>query len=165
MAKRRKSRSRSRSMLARGSVQRPLTLLVPAAIGAGGALAVNGLVNYVPLPDMLKTGRMIYLTRFGLAVALGVFGRQLPVIGRYATDMARGAMIVTMTDLGKELSLQTGVNLSGTGYVGPSRIVSRQRNGNGRPGNVVRMLPRSGTGMYVPQGNRGMSGIAKYVRR
>ena len=162
MAKRKsRERKRSRSMLARGSVSRPLTLLVPAAIGAGGALAVNGLVNHVPLPDALKLGRMIYVTRFGLAVLLGTFGKQLPVIGKYAGDMARGAMIVTMTDLGKELSLQAGVNLSGTGYVGPARVVSRR---GARPlPNNVRMLPRGNNrmNMYVPSG---MRGIGKYVR-
>lgn len=162
MAKRksskRKSRRGSRRRSMRGSFQKPLSLLTPAAIGAGGALAVNGLINYLPLPDQLKAGKMIYATRLGLAVALGVFGAKLPIIGKYASDMARGSMIVTMTDLGKELSLASGVNLSGTGYVGPAVIRSGARPGIARP-NVARLS------QYVNRTGPRPISMAQYVRR
>jgi hypothetical protein len=107
----------------RGSFNRPLSLLIPSAVGAAGALAVNAVVNYAPLPDALKAGNTVYLTRAGLALAIGMVGPRLPVLGRYASDMARGALIVTMTDFGKVLALQQNINLSGLGYIGPARVV------------------------------------------
>lgn len=118
------AKKRSRSRAARGSFARPMTLFLPAATGAVGALVVNGMVNYLPLPDALKAGRAIYLTRAALAVLLGLFGRRLPVIGPYATQLASGALVVTLADLGKDLAFQSGFNLSGTGYIGPARVVS-----------------------------------------
>jgi len=142
-------RSSSRRSSGRGAFSRPLTLLQPAAIGGLGALAINGLVNYAPLPATLKVGNTVFLTRGVLAVLLGMFGSKLPIIGRYAADMAKGSLIVTIADFGKTLALAQGVNLSGLGFINPGRVVSigpkALTNGN-----------RSGAGMYVPPGRVGM---------
>lgn len=140
---RRRSRARNRAA-SRSNFSRPLSLVMPAFIGAGGALAVNAIVNYAPLPDVMKTGKAIYLTRAGLAVALGMFGSRLPGIGRYAGKMAEGALIVTMADLGKQVATEQGYNLSGygLGYTSAARIAP--------PNNVRRMSGvRPGMGMYV----------------
>lgn len=119
----RKRRNRSSRGISRGSFSRPLSLLRPAATGAAGALIVNGIVNHAPIPDTLKAGNMIYVTRAALAILLGIFGPKLPMVGRYASEAAVGALIVTATDFGKLLALQNGVNLSGLGYIGPARVV------------------------------------------
>ena len=101
------------------------SLFKPALTGAVGALAVNGLINYLPLPDTLKAGRMIYATKAVLAVLLAMVGRNLPVIGRNAHQLAEGSLTVTLTDLGKDLALAYGgMNLSGTGFLNPGYIVS-----------------------------------------
>lgn len=67
--------------------------------GAGGALAINTALNYMPfLPAALSSGNGKYLARAGLAVAVGVFGgKVLP--GRLAHNMAVGAMTVALHDL------------------------------------------------------------------
>lgn len=142
-------RSSSRRSSGRGAFTRPLSLLQPAAVGGLGALAVNGLVNYAPLPATLKVGNTVFLTRAVLAVLLGMFGAKIPIIGRYAGDMAKGSLIVTIADFGKTLALAQGVNLSGLGFINPGRVVSigprALNNGN-----------RNGAGMYVPPGRMSM---------
>lgn len=134
MAKR--SRSRSRRSLTRGSFRQPLSLARPVVVGAAGALAVNGIVNHVPLPDAMKAGNMIFATRATIALILGIFGPRLPFVGAYAREAAIGSLIVTAADFGKLLALQQGVNLSGTGYVGPARVMNM----------------RGGTGMLIAPG-------------
>jgi hypothetical protein len=122
--KRKKSRRRY-GFSARGFVGQTQGMLRPAVAGAVGALAVNGIINYAPLPDALKAGRTIYITKGVLSVLLGMLGRNLPGLGQYAHDMARGALTVTLADLGKDLALSyAGMNLSGTGYLNPGYIVS-----------------------------------------
>lgn len=151
MARRRK-RSKGRA-LTRGSFRQPLTLLAPAATGAAGALLVNGIINYAPIPDQLKAGNVLYLTRAAIAVLLGIFGPRIPVVGPFARDAAVGSLIVTATDFGKLIALQQGFNLSGLGYIGPARVV----NGPGaRIGNVGRLMPRAvmsapGVGAFIPR--------------
>lgn len=149
MARRRRSRS-SRRGITRGSFARPLSLLMPSAVGAAGALAVNGIINYAPIPDNLKAGNMLFLTRAAIALGLGMLGPKLPVVGKYARDAAQGALIVTMTDFGKVIAIGQGVNLSGLGYTGPARVMR--------------------TGQYLKAPGASMSGVAgvgqgRWVRR
>ena len=151
MAKRR--RHRRNPVTIKGTFARPLSLITPAATGAAGALLVNGIINYAPIPDQLKSGNMLYLTRAGLAVLLGLFGPRLPVIGRFAREAAVGALIVTATDFGKLLALQAGMNLSGLGYIGPARVIG-VRNNNGGMGKYVpnvRAMNAPGMGAFVPR--------------
>jgi hypothetical protein len=144
---------RSRGSHSRGAFTKPLSLVAPAVTGAAGALAVNAIINYAPVPDQLKAGNMLYLTRAGIAILLGIFGPRLPFVGRYAHAAALGSLIVTTTDFGKLLALQQGVNLSGLGYIGPARVLS----GPGRTGNVGRFVPRGNTmsapgmGAFIPR--------------
>ena len=123
--KRKRRRTRRNPISLRSAGAQAQALFQPALTGAAGALAVNAIINYAPLPDMLKEGRTIYLTKAALAVLLGMLGRQLPFIGRNAAAMARGALTVVLTDLGKDLALAYGgMNLSGIGYLNPGWVVS-----------------------------------------
>ena len=138
-----------RGQRARGGFAQPLSLIAPAATGAAGALLVNGIINYAPIPDMLKAGNMLYLTRAGIAILLGLFGPRIPFIGPFAHNAALGALIVTAADFGKMLALQQGMNLSGLGYIGPARVVASN-------GGVGRFIPRTvmsapGIGAFVPR--------------
>ncbi len=100
------------------SMKSPLAMVKNAAIAGSGALAVNAAVNYLPLPDMLKTGRMVYLTKFGLALALGTFGKR--ILGANAERMAEGAMtVLAATAINDFAANSLGVNLSGAGYFSP----------------------------------------------
>lgn len=73
-------------------------MTMSALQGAGGALAINTLLNYVPLPVALKSGNGKYIARGLSAVALGVLGgKMLP--GSIAQTMAVGSLTVTLHDL------------------------------------------------------------------
>jgi hypothetical protein len=98
----------------------------------------------------LLSGNTAYLTRGAIALAMGMFGPRLPVVGKYARDMAQGALVVVLADLGRQLAAQSNlpVNLSGMGYIGAGRIVN---------------LPRPG--MAGVRGVAGVRGINMYVRR
>lgn len=151
------SRRRRRNPISRESFKRPLSLLAPVATGAAGALTVNAIMNYAPIPDTMKQGTTLYLTRAAVALLLGIFGPRIPVVGRYAREAAIGSLIVTATDFGKLMALQSGFNLSGLGYIGPARVIPARPNGNmGRfiagngNGNGARMRA-PGVGMFVPR--------------
>ena len=55
-----------------GVTRNVTSLLVPAAIQAGGAVAVDVALAYVPLPDRLKTGYLRHVTRAAASVGLGL---------------------------------------------------------------------------------------------
>lgn len=149
-------RHRRRNPISGKSFSRPLSLAAPVLTGAAGALTVNAIMNYAPLPDAMKQGTVLYLTRAGVALLLGIFGPRIPVVGRYAREAAIGSLIVTATDFGKLMALQNGVNLSGLGYIGPARVIPARPNGVGRfiagngNGNGARMRA-PGVGMFVPR--------------
>lgn len=74
--------------------------LLPAAVGAAGAVGVDLAWQYLPLPAALKEGPAAYATRIGLSIALGyaagmIGGRQ------FGEQVAGGALVVTMADLAK----------------------------------------------------------------
>lgn len=147
------SRYRRNPVNIRAALSRPLAVLQPAAVGAAGALAMNAVVNYVPgIPDQMKVGNNLYLLKAGIALLIGTFGPRLPVVGKYAGKMAEGALTVLLTDIGRNLAMQQGYNLSGTGFVSPARVVSLPSNG-ARTGEYVtaqrRMAGMRGTGQYV----------------
>lgn len=135
------------------------SLLMPAVVGAAGAIAVDAAMAYVPLPASLKSGNMANVTRLGAAVLLGTVGRKL--LGRHATTAAIGAMTVTAYQVGKNLMAQSGLSL---GYYGA---------GLSLPAPAATSAPApaalNGMGAYLPNygSNRGFSmsnGIGEYIR-
>lgn len=69
-------------------------MLMNGLKGAGGAVVVNVVTNY--LPDAVKTGNLLYVTRAVLAMAMGTLGRK--VLGNNARVMAEGALTVNFHD-------------------------------------------------------------------
>jgi|SRR6187549_2469067 len=69
-----KSRSYRRNprLSGRGIVGQVTGALVPAAIAGAGALGVDVLLGYLPLPDRFKTGALRHVTRAAGAIALGI---------------------------------------------------------------------------------------------
>lgn len=114
--------------------------IVPAAYGAGGAVALNLALSYLPLPDSLKTG----WTRHGVRLlgALGIgFVAEKFVKGKAGQSIASGALVVVMYDIVKaalaqfapEIGSRLGefedVSLSGDDYYDPASYI-----GNGVSG-------------------------------
>jgi hypothetical protein len=98
--------------------------LVPASIGAVGALGVDMLWGYLPIPDGLKTGVLAPVARLAAAVAVGYFAGMLGG-KRFAQEVTVGAITVTAYDLFKGF-LQTnvpGLTLSEMGYLSPAMTV------------------------------------------
>lgn len=106
-------------------------MLLPAAIGAGGALALDLAWGNLPIPDSLKTGNMAPIARIGGAVLIGVVAG---MVGgkRFGAYAAVGAMTVTIADLAKtwaassfpSVNLGAYVSRRGMGYYGAARQFS-----------------------------------------
>jgi len=69
-------------------------MLMDSLKGAGGAVVVNAVTNY--LPAKVTTGKMVYVTRAAIALVLGTFGKKL--LGNSARIMAEGALVVNFHD-------------------------------------------------------------------
>ena len=92
-------------------------MLMQSLQGAAGAIAVNTLLNYIPLPAMMKSGNVKYIAQGVAGILLGVAGRKV-MPARLAANMAVGSLTVTLHDAIKDLagSMIPGVNLGGVGY-------------------------------------------------
>lgn len=101
--KKRKGRSRSTTVAVRAHRRQrnprtafldTLTLgALPAAIGAGGALAADFGLSFLPLPEAMKAGWVKHLTRAGAAVLLGGVSSYL-VKPAMALQIGTGALTV-----------------------------------------------------------------------
>lgn len=83
------------------SVNNIVGQLVPAAYGAGGAIALNLGLSYLPLPDVLKTGWPRHLTRLAGAMVVGYAARRF--LGERGKAVGFGALTVVVYDIVKGL--------------------------------------------------------------
>lgn len=121
--------------------------LMSAAQGAAGALAVDAVMTYVPLPTMLTSGNMKHVTRAGLAIGLGLVGKKF--LGRTAGKMAEGAITVAAYQAAKGLLGGMGMNLA---YMSPAQSFAP---------NAPGMLPNPGMAEYINSFQN--SGMGEYV--
>lgn len=141
---RRTRRARSRNPIGMTGI---LGSITDAAIGAGGALAVDMAFNYLPLPANFKTGMAGTAAKAATAIALGTIGRK--VLGRTAGKMAAGALTVIAYDAMKGFVPGAAATVAGLGYMSP-----------GLPAGY---LPQQGMGEYIRSGN--MAGVSEYIYR
>lgn len=101
-------------------------MLKPAAFGALGALGVDLVTGYVPLPLAIKVSPARHVIKGILAIGMGMIFR-----GNMGRNMAQGALTVAMHDAAKEAiqmtapSIQLGAeptvaDLAGIGYYSPA---------------------------------------------
>jgi hypothetical protein len=119
------------------------SLLMNGLKGAGGAVLVNVVTNY--LPDVVKQGKMVYVTRAALAIAMGTFGRKL--LGNNARVMAEGAMVVNLHDA---INSFAGAMIPGSQMHGMNEYIS-----SGGMNGIGETMPRfdselSGMQEYIP---------------
>lgn len=138
-----------------------VNLIKEGFMGAGGALAVDIITGYLPLPAALKSpadgaggiNYMYYAAKTGLALLLGTAGRK--VLGAKAQQMAIGSMTITAYTLMRQM-LPSGITL---GYQGPGHMAGMNRfvSGNGMgayvSGGSNRMM-RPQIGMQNPMSGR-----------
>lgn len=110
-------RHRKRNPASRASGVMPM--ITGAFMGASGALLVNTVGNYVPMPASMQTPHMKAVVNGVLAIALGTFGSKF--IGRRAVQMAEGALTVTLHDTLK--NVLAGVIPMNLGYYSPAMIM------------------------------------------
>lgn len=77
---------------------------IPALYGAGGALALDVALGYIPLPDMLKTGYAKHATRIVGALGIGFLASKF-LRGR-AAAIGSGALTVAVYGLLKDVAAQ-----------------------------------------------------------
>lgn len=81
--------------------------LIPAAVGGGGALAVDVLLGLLPLPVAMKTGPMAPIVKVAAAVGLG-FAAKTVVSRKMAEQLAAGAITVTLYNVAKAALVKAG---------------------------------------------------------
>jgi hypothetical protein len=100
--------------------------LVPAAIGAMGAIGVDIAIGSLPLPASMKTGTMLTLTRIGGALGIGFLLGM--VAGEDAgAEAAAGGIIVTIYSVAKTYIQQNFTSITMARYVPLAAIRRRRR--------------------------------------
>lgn len=91
-------------------------VVIPAAQAGAGALALDVIWGYVPVPFEWKTGNLRHVVKGGGAIVLGMIAQQMlgAQIGR---NIALGALTVTFHDAMKDMMAQFAPNVP-LGYVG-----------------------------------------------
>jgi len=126
-------------------------LMMSGLKGAGGAVMVNVVCNFlpaaiVPVSVAGTTNFQLYAVRTALAVAMGTVGKKF--LGTSARDMAVGALTVNFHDF---LNNMVGASLPGSSLRGLSQVMDN------RPMvNVRRALPQPGQGQVFDQELAGM---------
>lgn len=156
--RRRGGRRRRRSNPARRGVRGILnTFVVPALTAGAGAVVLDVVWGYIPVPGDIKTGPLRHVAKGAGAIALGWAVGQFA--GRKTGDtMAMGALTVVAYNALRELTAQfapqiplgyysagmpMGYDPSLGIYVGPQRRIQQVQTPSG---------PQSEMGMYVPEG-------------
>lgn len=90
------------------SVRGVTSAIVPAAIGAGGALALDVAMAYIPLPGQLQSGWGKTLAQLIGALGLGFIAAKVPFIGtRNAQIGTLGALTIIAYNTIRPLAAQT----------------------------------------------------------
>lgn len=112
-----------------------------ALMGGAGAVAVDMISSYLPLPVSLKTGYMRYVTMGALGLMLGTLGKK--VLGQSAVKMGSGAMTVAAYVALKEMtagmlpgsvSVVPASAVAGLGYASPTPVLGEYITGPGSRG-------------------------------
>lgn len=106
--RRRSTRRRSNPALNMRSVKNQV---IEAGTGAAGAIALDVVQGYLPIPANLKGGIVGTLVKAGLAIGIGVLGSKTKLVSySTASKMANGALTVVLHD---ELKKQIAVYAPG----------------------------------------------------
>jgi len=102
----RRARRVRRNPAPRGIVGKVNSAMMPAVQGAGGAIGLDLLMGYVPLPASISTGMTRHLVKGVGAVAMGYLASMI-VRPKTAQNMMQGALTVTIHDATREMIQNT----------------------------------------------------------
>ena len=145
---RRRSNPNGRRMTMQGVVN---NVVIPAAQAGAGALALDILWGYVPVPLEWKTGNLRHVVKGGGAIVLGMLAQQF-LGAQIGKNIALGALTVTFHDAMRDMVAQFAPQIP-LGYVGAGTGAGVYDYG----GVATTQFPGGGTtqadalGMYVGQ--------------
>lgn len=117
--------------------------LMPAVYGAGGALALDVALGYIPLPAMLQTGYARHATRIVGALGIGWLGRKF--LGSKGAAAGAGALTVAVYGLLKDVAVQaTAGKVKGLGDYEEIQV-----DGYYDPAPQIGAYMQSGVGAYM----------------
>ncbi len=140
-------------------------VVIPAAQAGAGALALDILWGYVPVPIEWKTGNLRHVVKGGGALVLGMLAQQL-LGANVGKNIALGALTVTFHDAMRDMVAQFAPQIP-LGYVGAGTSAGVYDYG----GTATMQFPGGGTtqadalGMYVGQGGVPPSVMPMPVKR
>lgn len=156
-------------------------LIQPALVGSAGAIGLDILMGYAPIPVTLKTGPFRYLVKAAGALAVGFAASLLPFTRKYGEQMAVGALTCVGHDAIRE-GLQTyaptvqlgdlNPYMSGLSYYSPGYIPAPADNGTEMDGMGEYITTRTvngldpfmpGVGEYETMPGYEMSGMGAYL--
>lgn len=149
-------RSRRRRHNPRFSVAGITNQLIPAAYGAGGALALDIALGYIPLPAMLATGYPKHATRIVGALGIGWVARKF--LGSRGNAVAAGALTVSLYHLLKDVLVQFAPAIKGLGDYEEISIDDTAA----QLGRMGAYLPGQTMGAYLPDGSSA-PGMSAYM--
>lgn len=138
-----------RGMLSGGGVG---GLVMAGFKGAVGSVAVNAIASF--LPDTVKTGKLLYVTRAGIAILIGTVGKK--VLGQHARAMAEGALAVNFADL---INSMAGGMLPGSQLHGADGEMGEFLSGT----HMAYGLPDAGGRGYGSHLDTELHGVGEYV--
>ena len=125
--------------------------LMPAGIGAAGALGLDMLMGMLPLPDALKTPTMRPLVRIAGAVGIGMIAGMV-TNRKMGEQVGAGALTVVLYDVLKGFVQRTMPTLS----LGENDYTSLEYY---NPAMITGDVDTNGVGMYVGEDQ----GVGEYV--
>jgi hypothetical protein len=84
--------------------------VLPSAIAAGGAIGLDIMMSYVPVPDTIKEGPMKHLVKGVGAIGMGMLASMF-LKAKTAELITTGAMTVVMHSAGKEMLQKMAPNI------------------------------------------------------
>lgn len=93
------------------SVKGMTSMLMPAAIGAAGALGVDLVWGFIPLPAQLKTGAFAPLAKIAGAVGVGAVTGMIMKNKALGQKVAAASVLVTVYGIAKSLLQRTMPNV------------------------------------------------------
>lgn len=131
-------------------LKRPMALfketIKSSLFGAAGAVGVDAVMGYLPLPDVVKTGYAKHATKGAISVILGA-GAGMMIDKRHASMIASGGLTVALYSAIREF-VETNVEGITLGDMGQYVSGAPQ----GRVGFYNAGYPAGGVGQYVSGG-------------
>lgn len=128
--------------------------IMPAATAAVGAISLDVMFGYLPIPDTMKTGPARYLVKGAGAIGLGMLAQAVGLKASTARAMTAGALTVAFYEGGKEAIVNAVPDFAAkAGLSGLGIYDTRVKRGSMRLGYAGSGYPAGGRGlgMYVPQ--------------